>query len=85
MTIREKRAPTITMMTSLPIHLSNHRPQSHKGLERNLLSRCNHQRKKRKRPAKKKPEPKKLPWEKRDKETKTTVDEEVKERKNRKS
>jgi hypothetical protein len=24
------------MMTSLPIHLSNHRPQSHIGLKRNL-------------------------------------------------
>jgi hypothetical protein len=33
------------MMTSLPIHLSNHQPQSHKGLERNLSSWCNHQRK----------------------------------------
>jgi hypothetical protein len=44
-TIWEKRAPAITMMTSLSIHCSNHRPQSHKGLERNLSSRCNHQRK----------------------------------------
>jgi hypothetical protein len=33
------------MMPSLPIHLSNHRPQSHIGLKRNLSSRCNHQRK----------------------------------------
>jgi hypothetical protein len=30
------------MMTSLPIHLSNHSPQA---LERNLSGRCNHQRK----------------------------------------
>jgi hypothetical protein len=44
-TIWEKRAPAIMMMTSLPIHLSNHRPQSHICLERNLSSRCNHQRK----------------------------------------
>jgi hypothetical protein len=29
------------MMTSLPIHLSNHSPQA---LEGNLLGRCNHQR-----------------------------------------
>jgi hypothetical protein len=29
------------MMTSLPIHLSNHSPQA---LERNLSGRCNHQR-----------------------------------------
>jgi hypothetical protein len=42
MTIRVKRAPAITMMTSLPIHLSNHWPQA---LERNLSGRCNHQRK----------------------------------------
>jgi hypothetical protein len=28
MTIRVKRAPAITMMTSLPIHLSNHWPQA---------------------------------------------------------
>jgi hypothetical protein len=34
-------APAITMMTSLPIHHSNHSPQA---LERNLLGRCNHQR-----------------------------------------
>jgi hypothetical protein len=45
-TIREKQAPAITMMTSLPVHLSNHRPQIHKGLERNLSSQFNHQRKK---------------------------------------
>jgi hypothetical protein len=37
-----KRAPAITMMTSLPIHLSNHWPQA---LERNHSGRCNHQRK----------------------------------------
>jgi hypothetical protein len=41
-TIRVKRAPAITMMTSLPIHLSNRWPQA---LERNLSGRCNHQRK----------------------------------------
>jgi hypothetical protein len=40
-TIRVNGAPTITMMTSLPIHLSNHSPQA---LERNLSGRCNHQR-----------------------------------------
>jgi hypothetical protein len=31
----------MTMMTSLPIHLSNHSPQA---LERNLSGQCNHQR-----------------------------------------
>jgi hypothetical protein len=41
-TIRVNGAPTITMMTSLPIHLSNHSPQA---LERNLSGRCNHRRK----------------------------------------
>jgi hypothetical protein len=41
-TIRVNRAPAITMMTFLPIHLSNHSPQA---LERNLSGRCNNQRK----------------------------------------
>jgi hypothetical protein len=41
-TIGVKRAPVIMMMRSLPIHLGNHYPQA---LERNLSSRCNHQRK----------------------------------------
>jgi hypothetical protein len=40
-TIRVNGAPAIMMMTSLPIHLSNHSPQA---LERNLSGRCNHQR-----------------------------------------
>jgi hypothetical protein len=35
-TIRVNGAPAITMMTSLPIHLSNHSPQA---LERNLSGR----------------------------------------------
>jgi hypothetical protein len=39
-TIRVNEAPAITMMTSFPIHLSNHSPQA---LERNLSGRCNHQ------------------------------------------
>jgi hypothetical protein len=56
------------MMTSLPIHLSNHSSQA---LKRNLLGRCNHK-KKRKRPAKKKPEAKT------DEETEGTVRKEVK-------
>jgi FKBP-type peptidyl-prolyl cis-trans isomerase len=37
------------MMTSLPIHLSNHSPQA---LERNLSGRCNHQRRNEKAEAK---------------------------------
>jgi hypothetical protein len=41
-TIWVNRAPAITMMTSLPIHLSNYSPQA---LERNLSGQCNHQRK----------------------------------------
>jgi hypothetical protein len=41
-TIRVNKAPAITMMTSIPIHLSNHSPQA---LERNLSGGCNHQRK----------------------------------------
>jgi hypothetical protein len=42
MTIRVNGAAAIMMMTSLPIHLSNHSPQA---LECNLSGRCNHQRK----------------------------------------
>jgi hypothetical protein len=38
-----KRATSITMMTTLLIHLSNHWPRSHKALVRNLSGRCNHQ------------------------------------------
>jgi hypothetical protein len=40
-TIRVNGAQAIMMITSLPIHLSNHSPQA---LERNLSGRCNHQR-----------------------------------------
>jgi hypothetical protein len=61
------------VITSLQIHLSNHRPQSHKGLKSNLSSRCNHQRKKWKCLSKKKPEPKNT-----DEENDATADKEVK-------
>jgi hypothetical protein len=54
-TIRVNGAPTITMMTSLPIHLSNHLPQA---LECNLSGQCNHQRKNEKDQQRKKPEAK---------------------------
>jgi hypothetical protein len=63
------------MITSLPIHLSNHRPQSHKGLEHNHLSRCNHQRKTKK-TSKEKARAKEATMG--EEETDATVDEEVK-------
>jgi hypothetical protein len=51
-TIQVNGAPAITMMTSLPIHLSNHSPQA---LECNLSGWCNHQRKNENNQQRKKP------------------------------